>query len=383
MAVWRFLMLFGALVTLSAPEAAAQGLVAQETFAGKPRAVPVRVYNEKDQLTGSGWALPMNGAYVTVRSLLANAARAELALSDESRAAVSEVGSEDIEGNLVIVAADAFTAQPPDSANASDPPPAPQFTVPPSVPQFSREADTASAEMEIVCGSTSYPLRERRVRDIPVFGLAFVGETRHRDSIAGCPVLGRDGALDAVVVWEDPFGHPSVALVPATRATQLSASPRIPWNEWRAAQRQPERRLRNSLLSEALADIWREHYDLARENLTYLLEQDPTDARGWYYRGYARAMTGKRSLAVVDYENAVYFEPGNAEARFSLGFSYALLHRIPEAREQVAALEGLNGALAQRLRIIVDAVAEAAHENTPAGEAPAVAEPAPEPPPRG
>lgn len=370
MAVWRFRLVLCALMALVLQENSAFGQATTEAPVAKLRPVPVLAYNANDQLTGSGWALPLNGAYVTVRSLLANAVRAELVLTEEMREAVEEVGGEDIEGNLVVVSVEASTPTHPvagqSSVNRSDSP----IGTTSSVSLFAEAADSGSREVTISCGTTAYPLRERQVRDIPVFGLVMLGETRHRDSIAGCPVLDADGALQAIVVWENPFGHPSAALVPAVRATQLSASPRKPWQEWRAAQQQPDLNLRNGLLSEALADIWREHYDLAQESLTFLLEKNPTDARGWYYRGYSRAMSGKRKLAIMDYENAVHFDPGNAEARFSLGFSYALVHRVPEAREQVAALEALDAASALRLRFLVDAMVESGHDDARAIEEP-------------
>ncbi|MCC6263955.1 MAG: hypothetical protein IT169_10290 [Bryobacterales bacterium] len=349
----------------------------------------IRVYNEKGQSIGSGWAIPVDGAYVTVRGLLANAARAELVLPGDLRVPVAEVGGEDIEGNLVLITVSPLSAPSAGSAGASGAPPAPRFTLSTSLSQFPREPQPQPAEVAVVCDSASYPLRERRIRDIPVFGLAFVSDTKHREPIAGCPVLDREGAVEAIVVWEDPFGRPSAVLVPAARAARLGAGPRIPWDQWRKAQQEPERRLRDSLLSEAISDIWREHYDLAQENLTFLLEQNPTDARGWYYRGYSRAMSGKRKLALTDYENAVYFEPANAEARFSLGFTYALLHRIPDARRQVAVLESLDSAMAERLRTVVDAIGESNHEGDRTNqeglqtlESPSVAEPVPELPPR-
>ncbi len=379
MAVWRFLVLACVLFTPGFIRASAQEPEATAAATATPSPVPIRAYNEKGQLTGSGWALPLDGAYITVRSLLANAARAELVFSEEMPATVAEVGGEDIEGNLVRIAVN--RPADPRTGSGDTPPQAPvsEFTSSGQTPQWSEASNSGSTELRISCGVASYPLRDLRIRDIPVFGLAFTAETRHREPIAGCAVLGGKRALEAIVVWEDPFGRPSAALVPASRAVRLKATPRIPWSEWRAAQ-QPEIRLRASLLSEALTDIWREHYDLAQENLSYLLERNPTDAHGWYYRGYARAMSGKRKLAVIDYENAVHFEPGNAEARFSLGFSYALLRRIPDAREQVTALEALDETLAGRLRTLVDSIVESGHDPAPAQDVSSAAKPAPEPP---
>ncbi|MDZ7637562.1 MAG: tetratricopeptide repeat protein [Bryobacterales bacterium] len=323
--------------------------------------VPLRAYNDKGQLTGSGWAVPVNGAWVTVRSLLANAARAELVFSSEMRAAVEEVGSEDVEGNLVIIAAGGS------SQSASAAGPSAQFELSSDVSLVEDGAQSGAFAVALSCGAKSFPLRERQVRDIPVFGLVFLGQTDHRDSISGCPILDSNGSLQAIAVWENPFGQPSVALVPASRIAKLSIDPRKPWAEWRDARQHPPLRLRNSLINEALEDIWRGHYDLAIESLTYLLQTASTDARAWYYRGYARAMSGRRQLAMSDYENAVHFEPSNAEARFSLGFTYALLRRTLEAKEQVKELQALDEALAERLSTLVTAMSETDHEDAEPG----------------
>ncbi len=212
--------------------------------------------------------------------------------------------------------------------------------------------------------------------------MAFTGEARFQEPIAGCPVLDADGAVEALTIWENRFGSPSAAFVPAARLQKLVVEAREPWEEWRAARQDPERQLRDNLLSEAMVDIWREHYNLAQENLSFLLEKNPTDARGWYYRGYARAMSGQRKLALVDYENAVYFDPGNAEARFSLGFSYALAHRLPDALAQAAAIEAIDAPLAGRLRALVDAIGDSGHEDEHAAEDSMEDSPAPSTPPR-
>ncbi len=379
MAARRFLVAVCMAFALSSLGASVFGQTAPEPPAAKPQTVPVRAYNEKGQLTGSGWAIPLHDAYVTVRSILANAHRVELVFSDEMRGAVEAVGGEDIEGNLIVVSVDAPLSG---AASAPTDAVAPQFAVSSGNSLPTGGADSGSPDVTIACGTKMYPLRERRVRDIPVFGVAFVGNTRHRDPILGCPALSPDGGVQAIVVWENPIGHPSAVLVPVARATKLRSETRTPWEEWRRASQQPDLRLRNSLLAEALADIWREHYDLAQESLRFLLEKNPTDARGWYYRGYSRAMSGKRKLAIMDYENAVHFEPGNAEARFSLGFSYALVHRLPEAKEQLAALETLDEVLAERLRTLLDAVTEADHGAPTGVESPTEAAPAAEAPPQ-
>lgn len=310
----------------------------------RPTPLPVRAYNEKGQLTGQGWAIPVQGGYVTVRSLLANAARAEVVLSEEMTAAVEAVGAEDVEGNLVMVSAGGAPSQ--------------AFEISPSASLLGEESTADAAKPELRCGADTHLLKERVSRDIPVFGLVYLGQTKHREPLGGCPVLDAGGAIEAVVVWENPFGRPSAALVPAVRLSRLTMDPSQPWDSWRSARQQPGVRLRESLLSEALSDIWRGDYALAIESLTFLLEKNPEDARGWYYRGYARAMSGNRNLALGDYEYAVHYEPGNAEMRFSLGFTYVLLRRTIEAKEQVKELEALDPALAERLGFLLGAIAE-------------------------
>ena len=342
-------------------------------------AQPIRVvaYNEKQQQTGTGWALPMNGGYVVARSLLANSIRAELEFTDEMRSAIEEVGGEDVEGNLILV----FTGTAPEK----------EIEVSNEVTLVADDSTPNASPMRIECGGESYTLDDKQVRDIPVFGLVYLGRAGHREPISGCPMFDGSGAVQAVVVWDNPFGRPSAALVPASRMAKLRQGRRTNWEEWRAAQMEPSRRLRNSLTSEAIQDIWRGDYSLANESLTWLLENNPEDARGWFYRGYARAMSGKRQLAIADYEASLRFEPANAEARFSLGFSYALMRRLEEAKEQIAALEPLDEALADRLRLLVDAMApDDPHEHpelpegdtaVPAESTPAVNAPAGKPTP--
>src|SRR5690554_1791625 len=85
MAARRFLVAVCVGLALSSPGASAFGQTAPQAPAAKPQTVPVRAYNEKGQLTGSGWAIPWNDAYLTARSLLANAYRVELVFPDEMR----------------------------------------------------------------------------------------------------------------------------------------------------------------------------------------------------------------------------------------------------------------------------------------------------------
>lgn len=314
----------------------------------------VRAFNEKGQLTGRGWAMPVQGGYVTIRSLLANAARAEIVLSDEMTTAIDAVGSEDVEGNLVVVSAGT--------------PPTAWLRISGSSSLLAEESGSDAAPPALRCGKDRFVLKGRQSRDIPVFGLVVLGQTGHREPLGGCPILDADGAVEAVVVWENPFGQPSAALLPAARLARLSMDPSQPWEAWRSANQQPAIRLRDSLLSEALGDLWRGDYVLAAENLTFLLEKNPEHARAWYYRGYARAMSGGRELAMGDYENAVHFEPTNAEMRFSLGFTYVLLRRSLEAREQVKELEALDPALAERLGFLLGAIVESDHREE-AGDA--------------
>jgi hypothetical protein len=336
----------GIILALGALCHAQQAAPAQEPQSA-PAPLVVRAYNEKGQLTGRGWAVPVQGGYVTVRSLLSNAARAEIVLSAEMTAEIDAVGSEDVEGNLVVV-------------SAGTPPPA-WFRISSSSSLVGEDSGTDAAPPALRCGEDRFVLKGRQSRDIPVFGLVVLGKTGHREPLGGCPILDAEGAVEAVVVWENPFGQPSAALLPAARLEQLSMDPSQPWAAWRANSQQPAVRLRDSLLGEALQDLWRGDYALAVENLTFLLEKNPEHARAWYYRGYARAMSGSRDLAMGDYENAVHFEPTNADMRFSLGFTYVLLRRSLEAKEQVKELEALDPALAERLGFLLDAIVESEH----------------------
>jgi hypothetical protein len=363
------------------PLCAAQQPPPSKTPEPAPAPLVVRAFNEKGQLTGRGWAMPVQGGYVTNRSLLSNAARAEIVLSDEMTAEIDAVGSEDVEGNLMVVSAGT--------------PPATWFRISGSSSLLGEESGGDAPPPALRCGKDRFVLKGRQSRDIPVFGLVVLGQTGHREPLGGCPIVDAAGAVEAVVVWENPFGQPSAALVPAARLARLSMDPSQPWAAWRAASQQPAVRLRDSLLSEALEDLWRGDYGLAAENLTFLLEKNPEHARAWYYRGYARAMSGSRELAMGDYENAVHFEPTNAEMRFSLGFTYVLLRRSLEAREQVKELEALDPALSERLGFLLGAIVESEHgddagdamPDAPSGEpaaAPATAPtvPPPVPPPQ-
>ncbi|MCZ2156729.1 MAG: tetratricopeptide repeat protein [Bryobacterales bacterium] len=333
--------------------------------------VAIHALTRDGQILATGWALPFHGAYVAPRSLVAQAAHVELMLEGESGVPVRSVLGEDVEANLVLLATDPV-GEDPDSSTAN-----PHITKPPEQSESSAsEVAPQQAQLTVSCGETTHRIDSWRARDIPVFGLAYTGELRFQEPVAGCPVLDSNGALQAVTVWENRFGSPSAAFVPAARLAQLERGSSATWEEWRESRQRPDRQLRDNLLSEALFDILCERYTFAQENLTFLLEKNPSDARGWYYRGYARAMSGQRRLAIIDYENAVYFEPDNAEARFSLGFNYALSHRADDARTQAVALRTLNATLAERLEALLDAVDDSRHE---AEDLPEQPEPVPPP----
>jgi tetratricopeptide (TPR) repeat protein len=69
-------------------------------------------------------------------------------------------------------------------------------------------------------------------------------------------------------------------------------------------------------------------------------------------------MSGDRMGAIDDYEEAVRYDPSNAEAHFSLGFSYLLLKRKLEANEQAKALDDIDAEMAARLRALIGAISE-------------------------
>ncbi len=297
----------------------------------------VRALNEKGGVIGEAYATPTANGYVTLRTPLAGAFRAEI-IEGDRRQEVTVVHGDDVERNLVVVST---------AIEPGRPVTAEVLTV------------TESAQWTVRCGpQEAIPVQELSVRDLPSFGLIYLGRTAHGDSISGCPAWDEAGRWRGIVVWESPLARPSVAMVPASYALQLAGQTAKTWAEWRSTQSTEGTRFRNSLLIESLQDIWRAQYVSALENLTLLLGKRPTDARAWYYRGYAKAMSGDRYGAIEDYEQAVTHDPLYVDAHFSLGFSYLLLKRKLEATEQAKELDRLDEEMAMKLRMLIEAMSE-------------------------
>lgn len=324
--------------------------------------VLLRAYNEKGGVTGEAYATAVPGGYVTVRELLAGAYRAEI-VDGKQRQEVTAVRGEDVERNLIVVATE---AQP---AGEVEP---------------EALAVTEPSQWTIRCSAQpGIPVKEFTVRDLPTFGLVYLGRTAHGDSIQGCPAWDENGRWSGIVVWESPLARPSVALVPASHAAALGRHEAVSWTAWRAAQGAEGTRFRNSLLQEALQAIWRTQYANAIENLSLVIDKHPTHGRAWYYRGYAKAMSGDRRGAMEDYEEAVTHDPTNADAHFSLGFTYLLLKRKLEAQEQAKELDKLDAVMAMKLRMLIEAMSEPppfSREDEEPDGAPADAEDSPEAP---
>lgn len=302
-----------------------------------PGPVQIRALNEKGGLVGHAYAIPIPGGYVTVRGPLAGAYRAEL-VEGERTQAITAVRGEDVERNLLVVGTE---------------------MEPSAVMELEPLAVTEPEQWKIRCGAqVEIPVKEFVVRDLPAFGLVYLGRTAHGDTISGCPAWNEDGRWSGVVVWESPMARPSVAMVPASLVIPLAQKPEIPWEQWRNAQAADGVRFRNSLLVESLQDIWRAQYASAIDNFSLFLEKYPADGRAWYYRGYAKAMSGDRTGAIEDYERAVEHDPTNADAHFSLGFSYLLLKRKLEATEQAKELDAIDEVMAMKLRMLIEAMSE-------------------------
>jgi hypothetical protein len=293
--------------------------------------------NERGQVIGKAWATPIQGGYVTVRALLAGAHRAEI-VEGERKQPVTQVFGDSDERNLVVVG----TAITPDIEAAPEDSPA-----------------IEPGEWQVHCeAGKPIPVKEGKLRDLPTFGIAYTGRTAHGDTISGCPVWDEKGQWQGVVVWESPMARPSVVVVPSAYVRALAKQPAQPWEDWRARQGEEGVRYRDSLLLEALQEIWRGQYSNALEGLSLIVEKNPRDGRVWYYRGYAKAMSGDRRGAMEDYEQAVFYDPKNADAHFSLGFTYMLMRREIEAREQAKELDDLDELMAAKLRILIDAMSE-------------------------
>lgn len=331
------------------------GVLAAQS-AGDDGAKPLRIraLNAKGQVIGSAWATPVGDGYVMPRDVLAGATRAELA-GDERTEIVNAVRGDDPEHNLIVVATGM----------------APAHTL-----TAAAEPREEPGSWRIDCGPDAvFPVREPRVRDLPVFGSVYLGRTAHGDAIGGCPLRDEAGSWQGIVVWESPMARPSMAAVPAALAESLSHTEERSWEEWRSQQEAEGVRFRNSLLLEGLQDLWRENHSGAIRSLSELLEARPGDARAWYYRGYAKAMSGDRPGAIEDYEESVSLDPSNADVHFSLGFSYLLLKRKLEAMEQVKELEKVDAEMAARLRMLIGAVSEGERPAEDDGEAAPPAEP--------
>jgi hypothetical protein len=310
-----------------------------------PVAAPalLRALNENGNRIGESYAIPVEGGYVTLRGLLAGASRAEIVEGDRVHPVTAVLG-DDVERNLVVVS----TGQSP--AN-----PIPHEALPVTEP----------TQWTLHCGPQgAIVVKEMLVRDLPSFGIVYVGRTAHGDSIAGCPAWNANGVWSAIVVWESPLARPSVAMVPSAYAAALASQTARPWATWLDAQAQDGARFRNSLIAEALPDIWRAQYSSAIDSLNLLLEKRPSDARAHYYRGYSKAMSGDRQGAIEDYEQAVSLHPTYADAHFSLGFSYLLLKRKLEAMEQAKELDLLDEGMAMKLRMLIDAMSEPSPHRT-------------------
>ncbi len=307
---------------------------------------------------GEAYAIPTADGYVTVRGLLAGAYRAEI-LEGDRRQEIVEVRGEDVERNLLVVGTGMKPA---------------------SVVEPELLAVTEPKQWKIRCGvQNEIPVNEFVLRDLPSFGIVYLGRTAHGDAISGCPAWNEDGKWSGVVVWESPMARPSVALVPASLSAELGRKPATSWSEWRNVQAGEGVRFRNSLLLESLQDIWRAQYASAIDNLSLLLDKHPSHGRAWYYRGYAKAMSGDRSGAIEDYEQAVTHDPTNVDAHFSLGFSYLLLRRKLEAMEQAKELDGLDEVMASKLRMLIEAMSEPSPHAEEEAEPSGASEPVPVP----
>jgi hypothetical protein len=303
--------------------------------AAKP--VLLRALNERGKVIGEAWATPTREGYVTVRGLLAGAYEAAI-VEDERTQAVTHILGDDTERNLIVIA----TALSPESA-----------AEPMRTPAIDAEG------WQIECATNSpIPMKDAQVRDLPTFGMAYVAKTAHGENVNGCPVFDQQRQWQGVVVWESPMARPSVVVVPTSYVRPLARKQPQSWAEWRGAQAVEGVRFRNSLLLEGLQDIWRAQYANALDSLSLIVEKNPRDGRAWYYRGYAKAMSGDRKGAMEDYEQAVFYDSENPDAHFSLGFTYLLMRREIEAREQAKELDKIDEVMAAKLRMLIDAMSD-------------------------
>jgi tetratricopeptide (TPR) repeat protein len=71
--------------------------------------------------------------------------------------------------------------------------------------------------------------------------------------------------------------------------------------------------------------------DLAIDQLSTLLSQQPSDSAAWFDRGLIRQRAGRHEAALNDYDTAIRWEPAHVEAHFNRAQVLAGLHRNEEA----------------------------------------------------
>lgn len=82
-----------------------------------------------------------------------------------------------------------------------------------------------------------------------------------------------------------------------------------------------EPRHRGALTNRSLLLMEGEHYESALEDLNILVEDDPTDWRILYERGYCYGLMGKHKKAVEDFSRVINLNPEHAEAYAQRGVS--------------------------------------------------------------
>ena len=82
-----------------------------------------------------------------------------------------------------------------------------------------------------------------------------------------------------------------------------------------------EPRHRGALTNRSLLLMEGEHYESALEDLNILVEDDPSDWRILYERGYCHGLLGKHQKAVEDFTRVIKLNPDHAEAYAQRGVS--------------------------------------------------------------
>ena len=82
-----------------------------------------------------------------------------------------------------------------------------------------------------------------------------------------------------------------------------------------------EPRHRGALTNRSLLLMEGEHYESALEDLNILVEDDPSDWRILYERGYCYGLLGKHQKAVEDFTRVIKLNPDHAEAYAQRGVS--------------------------------------------------------------